>query len=201
MVNKKKVSTASEAINAVLQEVGLNAPTFAKNIGVNYQRVYDIQAGRVKKINSEIVRKIREKYPRVNPNFLYDYEYPVMMEPGAVPTPQPESVNDMVDVAVQKIMATEEYQNRISNISNREKKVLEREERLQSMQENIQKQMLNLSEREKMLRAKEEELLHLERSIMTREMNILRRENYLNGEDIKKSGGVQTPFDDSFLEL
>lgn len=201
MVNKKKVSTASEAINAVLQEVGLNAPTFAKNIGVSYQRVYDIQAGRVKKINSEIVRKIREKYPRVNPNFLYDYEYPVMMEPGAVPTPQPESVNDMVDVAVQKIMATEEYQNRISNISNREKKVLEREERLQSMQENIQKQMLNLSEREKMLRAKEEELLHLERSIMTREMNILRRENYLNGEDIKKSGGVQTPFDDSFMEM
>lgn len=198
MVNKKKVSTASEAINAVLQEVGLNAPTFAKNIGVNYQRVYDIQAGRVKKINSEIVRKIREKYPRVNPNFLYDYEYPVMMEPGAVPTPQPESVNDMVDVAVQRIMATEEYQNRISNISNREKKVLEREERLQSMQENIQKQMLNLSEREKMLSAKEEELLHLERSIMTREMNILRRENYLNGEDIKKCGGVQTPFDDSF---
>ena len=201
MVNKKKVSTASEAINAVLQEVGLNAPTFAKNIGVNYQRVYDIQAGRVKKINSEIVRKIREKYPRVNPNFLYDYEYPVMIEPGASPTPQPESVNDMVDVAVQKIMATEEYQNRISNISNREKKVLEREERLQSMQENIQKQMLNLSEREKMLRAKEEELLHLERSIMTREMNILRRENFLNGEDIKKSGGIQTPFDDSFQEL
>ena len=198
MVNKKKVSTASEAINAVLQEVGLNAPTFAKNIGVNYQRVYDIQAGRVKKINSEIVRKIREKYPRVNPNFLYDYEYPVMMEPGAVPTPHPESVNDMVDVAVQKIMATEEYQNRISNISNREKKVLEREERLQSMQENIQKQMLNLSEREKLLRAKEEELLHLERSIMSREMNILRRENFLDGKGIKKDGDIDSTFGGSF---
>ena len=198
MVNKKKVSTASEAINAVLQEVGLNAPTFAKNIGVSYQRVYDIQAGRVKKINSEIVRKIREKYPRVNPNFLYDYEYPVMMEPGAVPTPQPESVNDMVDVAVQRIMATEEYQNRISNISNREKKVLEREERLQSMQENIQKQMLNLSEREKLLRAKEEELLHLERSIMSREMNILRRENFLDGKGIKKDGDIDSTFGGSF---
>ena len=198
MVNKKKVSTASEAINAVLQEVGLNAPTFAKNIGVNYQRVYDIQAGRVKKINSEIVRKIREKYPRVNPNFLYDYEYPVMIEPGASPTPQPESVNDMVDVAVQKIMATEEYQNRISNISNREKKVLEREERLQSMQENIQKQMLNLSEREKLLRAKEEELLHLERSIMSREMNILRRENFLDGKGIKKDGDIDSTFGGSF---
>lgn len=198
MIYKKKVSTASEAINAVLQEVGLNAPTFAKNIGVNYQRVYDIQAGRVKKINSEIVRKIREKYPRVNPNFLYDYEYPVMMEPGAAPTPQPESVNDMVDVAVQKIMATEEYQNRISNISNREKKVLEREERLQSMQENIQKQMLNLSEREKLLRAKEEELLHLERSIMSREMNILRRENFLEGKGIKKDGDIDSTFGGSF---
>ena len=198
MIYKKKVSTASEAINAVLQEVGLNAPTFAKNIGVNYQRVYDIQAGRVKQINSEIVRKIREKYPRVNPNFLYDYEYPVMMEPGAAPTPQPESVNDMVDVAVQKIMATEEYQNRISNISNREKKVLEREERLQSMQENIQKQMLNLSEREKLLRAKEEELLHLERSIMSREMNILRRENFLDGKGIKKDGDIDSTFGGSF---
>lgn len=42
---KGKMATASEAIEALLKEIGLNAPTFAKEIGLNYQRVYDIQSG------------------------------------------------------------------------------------------------------------------------------------------------------------
>ena len=188
--NKRKVATASEAIEAVLKEVGLNAPTFAKEIGLNYQRVYDIQSGRVKKINEAVARKIRERYPRVNPNFLFTYEYPIMLEPGEHPRPQTENVRDMVDEAVGRIMETEEYKQRIQNVAEREQNVLKREERMSQLQETVSKQMTDITEREKLLRAKEEQLLHLEHSIMNREMNLLQREQYLEREQLKKEGTI-----------
>lgn len=186
----RKLASASEAIEALLKEVGLNAPTFAKEIGLNYQRIYDVQSGRVKKINEAVARRIRERYPRVNPNFLFTYELPVMLEPGQSPKPQAENVRDMVDEAVERIMGTEEYKNRILNVAEREANVLKREERMSELQETVSKQMTDISEREKLLRAKEEQLLHLEHSIMNREMNILQREQQLEKELLKK--GVTT---------
>lgn len=189
--NRKKLQTASEAIEALLKEIGLNAPTFAKEIGLNYQRIYDIQSGRVKKINEAVARKIRERYPRVNPNFLFTYEFPITLEPGQSPKPQTENVRDMVDQAVERLMNTDEYKERVNNVAEREAKVLAREERMSELQETVSKQMIDISEREKLLRAKEEQLLHLEHSIMNREMNILQREQQLEKELLKK--GLQEP--------
>ena len=189
--NRKKLQTASEAIEALLKEIGLNAPTFAKEIGLNYQRIYDIQSGRVKKINEAVARKIREGYPRVNPNFLFTYEFPITLEPGQSPKPQTENVRDMVDQAVERLMNTDEYKERVNNVAEREAKVLAREERMSELQETVSKQMTDISEREKLLRAKEEQLLHLEHSIMNREMNILQREQQLEKELLKK--GLQEP--------
>ncbi|MBO5625199.1 MAG: hypothetical protein J5953_05340 [Prevotella sp.] len=189
--NRKKLQTASEAIEALLKEIGLNAPTFAKEIGLNYQRIYDIQSGRVKKINEAVARKIRERYPRVNPNFLFTYEFPITLEPGQSPKPQTENVRDMVDQAVERLMNTDEYKERVNNVAEREAKVLAREERMSELQETVSKQMTDISEREKLLRAKEEQLLHLEHSIMNREMNILQREQQLEKELLKK--GLQEP--------
>ncbi len=186
--NKRKVANASEAIEALLKEVGLNAPTFAKEIGLNYQRIYDIQSGRVKKINEAVARSIRERYPRVNPNFLFTYEYPIMLEPGQHPRPQTENVREMVDEAVSRIMETEDFRTRTQNVAEREQNVLKREERMAAIQETLAKQMADLGEREKLLRAKEEQLLHLERSIMNREMNLLKREQFLEPEQLKKKG-------------
>lgn len=183
-----KMTTASEAIEALLKEIGLNAPTFAKEIGLNYQRIYDIQSGRVKKINEAVARKIRERYPRVNPNFLFTYELPIMLEPGETPRPRAENVQEMVDEAVGRIMGTEEYRNRILNVAEREQNVLRREERMAELQETVSKQMTDISDREKALRAKEEQLLHLEHSIMSREMNILQREQQLEKDLLKKGG-------------
>lgn len=189
--NRKKLQTASEAIEALLKEIGLNAPTFAKEIGLNYQRIYDIQSGRVKKINEAVARKIRERYPRVNPNFLFTYEFPITLEPGQSPKPQAENVRDMVDQAVERLMNTDEYKERVNNVAEREAKVLAREERMSELQETVSKQMTDISEREKLLRAKEEQLLHLEHSIMNREMNVLQREQQLEKELLKK--GLQEP--------
>lgn len=39
----------SEKINEILPNPGIKAPTFAKRIGVKYQRILDIQSGKVKK--------------------------------------------------------------------------------------------------------------------------------------------------------
>jgi len=184
--NRRKLATASEAIEALLKEIGLNAPTFAKEIGLNYQRIYDIQSGRVKKINEAVARKIRERYPRVNPNFLFTYEFPITLEPGQSPKPQTENVRDMVDEAVERIMGTEEYKQRINNVAEREQNVLKREERMSALQETVSKQMTDIIEREKQLRAKQEELIHLEHSIMSREMNVLQREQQLEMDLLKK---------------
>ena len=73
---------ATIIIDRVLKAVGLNAPTFAKTIGVNYQRIFDLQRGRVKKFHPEIVRKIIEKWPNMNANFIYTGEGEVMLKPG-----------------------------------------------------------------------------------------------------------------------
>ena len=102
---------ATIIIDRVLKAVGLNAPTFAKTIGVNYQRIFDLQRGRVKKFHPEIVRKIIEKWPNMNANFIYTGEGEVMLKPGE-PVPQP-SIEDMVNGAVEKILDTEEFKSRL----------------------------------------------------------------------------------------
>ena len=43
----------SEKINEILLNLGIKAPTFAKRIGVKYQRILDIQSGKVKKISGD----------------------------------------------------------------------------------------------------------------------------------------------------
>lgn len=53
-------------INLILNDLGIKAPTFAKNIGVNYQRILDIQRGKTKKISDALASVIIEKYPQYN---------------------------------------------------------------------------------------------------------------------------------------
>lgn len=46
--------TGQNKINLILDHVGIKAPTFAKHIGVKYQRILDIQNGKVKNISAEV---------------------------------------------------------------------------------------------------------------------------------------------------
>ena len=50
--------TGQEIINKVLEELNLKAPTFAENIGVKYQRIFDLQKGKVKRISSSLANDI-----------------------------------------------------------------------------------------------------------------------------------------------
>ena len=48
----------------------IKAPTFAKRIGVKYQRILDIQSGKVKKISGELANYIINTYPQFDINWL-----------------------------------------------------------------------------------------------------------------------------------
>lgn len=166
---------ATIIIDRVLKAVGLNAPTFAKTIGVNYQRIFDLQRGRVKKFHPEIVRKIIEKWPNINANFIYTGEGEVMLKPGE-PVPQP-SIEDMVNGAVEKILDTEEFKSRLKLVDEREQILNKRENMLAEREAKVTSMYSELIERDKELREKEKKLVELERSIMTRELELEIKKN------------------------
>ena len=166
---------ATIIIDRVLKAVGLNAPTFAKTIGVNYQRIFDLQRGRVKKFHPEIVRKIIEKWPNMNANFIYTGEGEVMLKPGE-PVPQP-SIEDMVNGAVEKILDTEEFKSRLKLVDEREQILNKRENMLAEREAKVTSMYSDLIERDKELREKEKKLVELERSIMTRELELEIKKN------------------------
>ena len=58
--------TGEEIINKILDELKIKAPTFAENIGVLYQRIFDIQRGKTKKISSQLANAIVSAYPQFN---------------------------------------------------------------------------------------------------------------------------------------
>ena len=166
---------ATIIIDRVLKAVGLNAPTFAKTIGVNYQRIFDLQRGRVKKFHPESVRKIIEKWPNMNANFIYTGEGEVMLKPGE-PVPQP-SIEDMVNGAVEKILDTEEFKSRLKLVDEREQILNKRENMLAEREAKVTSMYSELIERDKELREKEKKLVELERSIMTRELELEIKKN------------------------
>lgn len=57
-------------IEIVLSQLEIKAPTLAKNIGVKYQRIYDIQKGKTKDISGEVANAIVSKYPQFNINWI-----------------------------------------------------------------------------------------------------------------------------------
>lgn len=62
--------TGQEIINKVLEELDLKAPTFAESIGVKYQRIFDLQKGKVKKVSSSLANDIISKYGQFNLSWL-----------------------------------------------------------------------------------------------------------------------------------
>lgn len=114
---------ARAIIQAVLSHVGMRAPSFAKAIGINYQRIFDLQNGRTKKFNPGIVNLICEKFPEINKTYLYTGEgdivrkdYTEVVPPGTGPTAQ---LGEMIAMQ-QKLMSM------LQSLADRESSLLER---------------------------------------------------------------------------
>ena len=71
---------SKEKIEAVLAHLNLKAPTFASNIGVDYQRIFDIQRGKTKKVSGEVANAIINKYPQFEINFFLGENIPMIKE-------------------------------------------------------------------------------------------------------------------------
>ena len=69
-------------INKVLEELNLKAPTFAESIGVKYQRIFDLQKGKVKKISSSLANDIISKYGQFNLTWLLTGEGEMLNTPN-----------------------------------------------------------------------------------------------------------------------
>ena len=83
--------TGQEIINKVLEELNLKAPTFADSIGVKYQRIFDLQKGKVKKISSSLANDIINKYGQFNLTWLLTGEGEMLN------TPKPENEASPID--------------------------------------------------------------------------------------------------------
>lgn len=77
-----------EIIALILKDLGIKAPTFAKEIGVLYSRVQDVQSGKVKKISSDLADKIIHRYPKFDLSWLLSGEGSPYSEEVAEAKPQ-----------------------------------------------------------------------------------------------------------------
>lgn len=84
--------TGQEIINKVLEELNLKAPTFAESIGVKYQRIFDLQKGKVKKISSSLANDIISKYGQFNLTWLLTGEGEMLNTPN-----QPSDEASLID--------------------------------------------------------------------------------------------------------
>lgn len=64
------MKSGADVLNEVLTELDVKAPTLAKKIGLKYQRLQDIQSGRVQKISAQVANAINAKYPQYPLSYL-----------------------------------------------------------------------------------------------------------------------------------
>lgn len=64
------MKSGADVLNEVLTELDVKAPTLAKKVGLKYQRLADIQSGRVQKISAQVANAINSKYPQYSMSYL-----------------------------------------------------------------------------------------------------------------------------------
>lgn len=170
-------------IDELLKAVGLNAPTFAKRIGVGYQRIFDLQRGRVKKFHPEIVKAVCKVWPQVNANYLYTGDGSLFLTPGE---PMDVSVEDMVEKAVLAYMENDAQQAKVRELDEREKRVASRETSLANREEKVTEMLASITARDGELQERAKKLSDLEHTLMERELAVLRREKDIEIDALKK---------------
>ena len=141
---------AKAIIEAVLSHVGMRAPSFAKAIGINYQRIFDLQSGRTKKFNPGVVNMICERFPDINKNYLYTGEGNLVIPGKEQPTSDAGSVIQLSEMLSMQRTLLEMFQT-----------LSERESRLQERMADLQDREREISIREAELNKKESELMRV----------------------------------------
>ena len=79
-VNSYIMKKGYEIIEEILEDLDMKAPTFAKHIGVSYQRISDIQRKKTKNISGELANAIKAKYPQYDIAWLLTGEGSMLID-------------------------------------------------------------------------------------------------------------------------
>lgn len=128
---------AKDVMEAILQHVGMKAPTFAKTIGVTYQRIFDVTNGRTKTLSPALINAICSKYTDINKSFLYTGEGELFIEQTEQKTSEQIQASDMMEMSKQFLSLFQSLtekearlQERIEELNRRERELIEREQYL-----------------------------------------------------------------------
>ena len=143
------IPVTQRIIKSVLEAVGLTAPKFAEALGINYQRIFDLQRGRTKKFNPNIAALICEKFPQINKSYLFTGEGSVTNESAEpaieVPTPiEPQSVSGVPDVGT----LFHRVADMLDTVLKRSAKLNEFERQLNEREAELNARELDLEQRE-----------------------------------------------------
>lgn len=116
-------------MQALLDYVGMKAPSFAKEIGVPYQRIFNLQCGRTKRFSTVIANLIVDKFPEVNKTYLLTGEGELVV-PTATKQGEPLGALHLSELFSMQKQLMEEWQSqkkREAELSAREAEIMRRE--------------------------------------------------------------------------
>lgn len=142
---------AKAIIKAVLEHVGMRAPSFAKAIGINYQRIFDLQNGRTKKFNPGVINLITARFPEINKMYLYTGE-------GELTLPESEMPNSTAGVDPAQF----------SEMLSMQSKMMQMMQSLTEREAKLQERLTDISDRERELNDREIELARREAELEAR---------------------------------
>lgn len=94
MTERANLEFASERINRLMQELGYNPSSMAREIGVLPQRIRDVVSGKTKEISPDLANKILSCFPSVNRVWLLAGEGEMLLDESAVNISQHVSGNN-----------------------------------------------------------------------------------------------------------
>lgn len=150
------IPTTKRIIAEVLETVGMNAPKFAEAIGVNYQRIFDLQRGRTKKFNPNMAAIICERFPQINKSYLFTGEGSVTVTDEKKDSDN--NIGDMPKVEMSSETGISDISALLHRLVDMLGNVNERSARLTEFERELNEREANLNARELELDQREEEL-------------------------------------------
>lgn len=133
----ENVVCARDIRNKLLEALHLGPGEFATALGINYQRIYDLGSGRVKKFNPGMVKLICTKFPQVNPTFLFSGKGDVLLEDPNAKALDASTTSDLISMSKRLISLMEQLNEKDAKLREREDAIQRKEEELDAREKRL----------------------------------------------------------------
>lgn len=141
------IAAPSIIIDNVLKALDKTAPKFAKEIGVSYQRVFDLRSGRVKSIAPDVIAKICTAYPQINKSYLYTGEGDLINSTYSSEQSEFPSSSTM-NMYSKMLTLFEQIQSRDKSLSEKSAYLFQKESQLNEREQKLNEREFFLNKRE-----------------------------------------------------